>query len=45
MLNDPVVHEFLMEITDNNENSYPIIKCIMDGTTIDLEFLRKQKLN
>ena len=37
MLNDPIVQELLMEITDNNQNSFPIIKCIMEGTTIDLE--------
>jgi transcription initiation factor TFIIE subunit alpha len=37
MLNDPIVQELLMEITDNNENSFPIIECIMKGTTIDLE--------
>jgi transcription initiation factor IIE alpha subunit len=36
MLNDPIVQELLMEITDN-ENSFPIIECIMKRTTIDLE--------
>ena len=34
MLNDPIVQELLMEITGNNQNSFPIIKCIMDGTQL-----------
>jgi transcription initiation factor TFIIE subunit alpha len=44
MLNDPTVHEFLMEITDNNENSFPIIECIMNGTTIDLEISEETEI-
>jgi transcription initiation factor TFIIE subunit alpha len=44
MLNDPIVQELLMEITDNNENSYPIIECIMKGTTIDLEISEETEI-
>ncbi len=44
MLNDPIVKELLMEITDNDENSFPIIKCIMDGTTIDLEISEQTEI-
>ena len=44
MLNDPIVHEYLMEITENNENSFPIIECIMKGTTIDLEISEETEI-
>ena len=44
MLNDPVVNEFLMEITDNNPNSFTIIDCIMKGTTIDLEISEETEI-
>ena len=44
MLNDPIVQELLMEITDNNQNSYPIIECIMKGTTIDLEISEETEI-
>ena len=44
MLNDPIIQELLMEITDNNQNSFPIIECIMNGTTIDLEISEETEI-
>ena len=44
MLNDPIVQELLMEITDNNQNSFTIIDCIMKGTTIDLEISEETEI-
>ena len=37
MLEDPVVQEILMDITDDEKNSFSIIECIMNGKTSDEE--------
>jgi transcription initiation factor TFIIE subunit alpha len=37
MLNDPIVQEILTDITDDEESSIPIIECIMNGITSDLD--------
>jgi transcription initiation factor TFIIE subunit alpha len=33
MLKDPIVQEILMDITDDEKNSIPIIECILKGKT------------
>ena len=37
MLEDPLVQEILMDITDDEKNSSSIIECIMNGKTSDEE--------
>ena len=37
MINNPIVQEFLMDITNNDEYTFQIIECIMNGTTSDLD--------
>ncbi len=47
MLSDPNVQEILLDITDDEEGSFPIIDCIMKGKTNDLEIAEETdiKLN
>ncbi len=44
MLNDPIVQEFLMDITNNDEYTFPIIECIMNGTTSDLDISEETEI-
>ncbi len=44
MLNDPIVQEFLMDITNNDEYTFPIINCIMNGTTSDLDISEETEI-
>lgn len=44
MLNDPMVQEILMDITNDEANSVPIIKCIMDGKTFDEEIAEETEI-
>jgi transcription initiation factor TFIIE subunit alpha len=37
LLEDPVVQEILMDITDDEKNSFSIIECILKGKTSDEE--------
>jgi transcription initiation factor TFIIE subunit alpha len=37
MLTDTVVNEIIMDVTDDEESSVPIIECILKGKTFDLE--------
>lgn len=37
MLNEPLVQEFIHEITVDRENSIPIIKCLLEGKITDEE--------
>ena len=37
MFNDTEVHEILTNITDDDENSVSIVKCMLDGKTTDEE--------
>ena len=47
MLSDPNVQEILLDITDDEMGSFPIIDCIMNGKTNDLEIAEETdiKLN
>ena len=44
MLNDPIVQEFLMDITNNDEYTFPVIECIMNGTTSDLDISEETEI-
>jgi transcription initiation factor TFIIE subunit alpha len=44
MLSDPVVHEILIDITDDEESSIPIIECILNGITSDLDIAEETKI-
>ena len=43
MLN-PFVQEYLMEITDNDKHTFPIVECILEGTTSDLEISEETEI-
>ncbi len=47
MLSDPIVQEILIDITDDDKNSFSIIESILNGNTNDLEIAEKTdiKLN
>jgi transcription initiation factor TFIIE subunit alpha len=47
LLSDPNVQEILLDITDDEEGSFPIIDCIISGKTNDLEIAEETdiKLN
>ncbi|MGZ7210340.1 MAG: transcription factor E, partial [Methanobacterium sp.] len=44
MLNEPLVQELILEITDDNENSISIIKCLLDGKVTDEEISEEIEL-
>ena len=44
MLNDPIVQEFLMDITNNDAYTFPVIECIMNGTTSDLDISEETEI-
>lgn len=44
MLSDPNVQEILMDITDDEKSSFPIIECIMNGKTNDLEIAEETEI-
>ena len=45
MLKNPLFQEILMDITNDEENSFSIIECIIKGKTSDEEISKKLKLN
>ena len=44
MLDDPIVQEVLIDITDDGESSFSIIKCILNGTTSDLDIAEETNI-
>ncbi|MGZ7069602.1 MAG: transcription factor E [Methanobacterium sp.] len=44
MLNEPLVQELILEITDDNENSISIIKCLLEGKVTDEEISEEIEL-
>ena len=44
LLSDPNVQEILLDITDDDERSFPIIECILKGKTNDLEIAEETEI-
>ena len=44
LLSDPNVQEILMDITDDEKRSFPIIECILNGKTNDLEIAEETEI-
>ena len=44
MLNDPLFQEILMDITNNEESSFSIIECILNGKTSDEEISEETEI-
>ncbi|MBI5681451.1 MAG: transcription factor E [Methanobacterium sp.] len=44
MLNEPLVQELIQEITNDNENSISIIKCLLEGKITDEEISEEIEL-
>ena len=44
LLSDPNVKEILLDITDDDERSFPIIECILNGKTNDLEIAEETEI-
>jgi transcription initiation factor TFIIE subunit alpha len=44
MINNPIVQEFLMDITNNDKYTFPIIECIINGTTSDLDISEETEI-
>ena len=44
MLNDPIVQELLIDVTDDEKSSNSIIECLLAGKTIDLDIVLETEL-
>jgi len=44
MLNDPNIQDILMDVTKDEENSIPIIKCLLEGKTTDEEIAEETEI-
>ncbi len=44
MIDNPIVQEFLMDITNNDEHTFQIIECILNGTTSDLDISEETEI-
>ncbi len=44
MLNDPIVQEILVDVTDDEKSSISIIECILKGKTSDLEIVEETEI-
>jgi transcription initiation factor TFIIE subunit alpha len=44
MLSDPIVQEILMDITNDEKSSVPIIECILNGKTFDEEIAEETEI-
>lgn len=44
MLTDPNVQDILVDVTKDDENSIPIIKCLLDGKTTDEEIAEETEI-
>ena len=44
MLNDPIVKEILVDVTNDEKSSISIIECILKGKTSDLEIVEETEI-
>ena len=44
MINDPIVQEILIDLTNDQESSIPIIESILNGITFDLDIAEETKI-
>ena len=44
MISDPIVQEILIDATNDQESSIPIIECILNGITLDLDIAEETKI-